>query len=557
MSKPAPEMVSASLGKYEARVEAACRDLQSQRIVERIWDQDHTVWDPDPAEIANRLGWLRSRQVMSDHLGEIRRMVAELVEQGFRDALLLGMGGSSLAAAVFQQTFPTASGAMAVHVLDSIDPMAISSTLERLDLQKTIFIVATKSGGTIETLSLFKFFFQHLIDTVDAETAGARFIAITDPGSGLARIAERLGFRAVLLNDPTIGGRYSALSYFGLIPAAFQGIDIQQLLARAAAVESSTRAVPGIDSNPAAWLGAALAELALAGRDKLTLVLPARIAGLGDWVEQLVAESTGKQGMGILPVVGEVLGEAADYPPDRVFVHFQLGEVCPHAVQLAALQAAGHPVIHLGLQDAHDLAGQFFLWEFAVAVAGSLLGIQPFNQPNVESAKIRAREMLAAFQASGDLPQTAAPPLTPSALEDFLDQAHAGDYIALMAFVCPSETVDRLLLQLRTKLRRQTRLAVTTGYGPRFLHSTGQLHKGDRGNGLFIQLLTADQRDLPIPDEPGAARSAVSFGVLKQAQALGDYQALKDAGRRVMRFSLGADPAAGLEHYLAMPEKSP
>ena len=376
-------------------------------------------------------------------------------------------------------------------------------------------------------------------------------MAITDPGSRLADLAERYGFRATFLNDPNIGGRYSALSYFGLVPAALIGVDVPTLLDRAmtATCNSESCNCPVEGDNNGAWLGAILGELTKAGRDKVTIIAsPATaITSFGDWVEQLIAESTGKEGRGILPVVGEPLGSPDVYGDDRLFVHLRLNDDETHDAAVQALEEAGHPVVRLRLGDRYDLGGQFFLWEMATAVAGHRLGINPFDQPNVEAAKMLVRNMVAEYTETGALPRGETTPLTAEALNEFLAQAQPGDYITLQAYVQPTAETDAALLALRAWLRDRYRLATTVGYGPRFLHSTGQLHKGDAGHGLFIQFTADDPRDAPIPDQAGSPDSTMTFGVLKMAQALGDRQALLDAGRRVIRFHLEDDVVGGLK----------
>ncbi|MBN1178605.1 MAG: bifunctional transaldolase/phosoglucose isomerase [Anaerolineae bacterium] len=528
---------SANLGRYQAAVDAALVEMERERVLARIWEHDHTVWHPEPANIANRLGWLHSPSAMGPEVPRMESLAAALHAEGYTHALLLGMGGSSLAPEVFRKTFGVAEGGLDLAVLDSTDPAAVLAHAERLDLARTLFVVSTKSGVTVETFSFFKFFYNRAADALGAEEAGRHFVAITDPGSQLAEIAARLGFRAVFLNDPNIGGRYSALSFFGLLPAALIGADVRLLLDRAQAAEDVR----------AAWLGAALSELAQVGRDKVTFALSPGIASFGDWLEQLIAESTGKSGRGILPVVGELLGPPEVYGSDRFFVYLRVEGDATYDAALAALAAAGHPVVRFTLQDCYDLGEQMFLWGLATAVAGHRLGIHPFDQPNVESAKVQARRMVDAYKAQGALPEVEPAPLTGAALAAFVAQAGPGDYVALQAYIPPTEATDAALQALRLWLRDRYRLATTVGYGPRFLHSTSQLHKGDGGNGLFVQLTASHPRDVPIPDEAGAPESSITFGVQVDAQALGDRQALLDAHRRVIRFDLGADVVAGLE----------
>jgi transaldolase/glucose-6-phosphate isomerase len=550
------QRLTASLGPYQAVVDAALAEIVEEQIVARIWAHDHTVWKPEPTEITNRLGWLHTAEVMLENLARLHGLVDGVRTDGYTHALLLGMGGSSLAPEVFRRTFGVRDGYLDLAVLDSTDPGAVLTYVEQLDLFKTLFIVATKSGGTVETLSFFKFFYNRVAELVGADEAGAHFVAITDAGSKLDHLARQHGFRTTFLNDPNIGGRYSALSFFGLVPAALVGVDLEELLNRALTMAcdcgSCDCSVVGDDYG--GRLGAIMGELAKAGRDKVTLMTSPAFGSFGDWVEQLIAESTGKEGKGILPVVGEPVGVPGVYGDDRVFVCLRLAEDSTHDATVQVLEDAGHPVVRLHLDDLYDLGGQFFLWEMATVVAGSRLGVNPFDQPNVEAAKVLARRTVAEYQERGALPAGEFAPLTFEALEQFLALAQTEmiaahlprSYVALQAFVQPAPETDMALLTLRVRLRDRTKLATTVGYGPRFLHSTGQLHKGDAGNGLFIQFTADDLQDIPIPDEAGSPDSAMSFGVLKTAQALGDWQALLSAGRRVIRFHLGEDVVGGL-----------
>jgi transaldolase/glucose-6-phosphate isomerase len=541
------EHQSAVLGAYQDGVDEALAEIKQDRIVYRIWSLDHTVWRPDPHEIANRLGWLRSPEMMLENLHTMQALTEIVREDRYTHALLMGMGGSSLAPEVFRKTFGVRKGFLDLAVLDSTDPAAIIEHSQRLDPAHTLFIVATKSGGTEETLSFFKWFYNWTLEREGEKQAGQHFIAITDPGSKLADLAKAYKFRAAFLNDPNIGGRYSALSYFGLVPAALMGVDLELLLERALAASSGCDACVAHGDNPGAWLGTVVGELAQAGRDKLTLVLSPQIESFGNWIEQLIAESTGKDGTGILPVVGEALTGPDAYGEDRLFVHLQVDGDHTHEEALAALGEGGHPVVHLKLRDRYDLGRQFFLWEMATAIAGQRLGIQPFDQPNVEEAKVQARRMAGEYRSTGQLPIVETAPLTREALQNFLADAQPGAYIALQAYIPPTAEAESALGNLQNALRNYTRLATTKGFGPRFLHSTGQLHKGDAGRGLFIQLTADDLQDVPIPDQAGSAQASLTFGALKEAQALGDRQALIDAGRKVIRFHLGSDPIRGLQ----------
>jgi glucose-6-phosphate isomerase len=546
----------------------ALADLAAGDIPARIWSGDFRVWANDPAEISNRLGWLDIANRMQFEVADLTAFADEIMELGLQDAVLMGMGGSSLAPYVFSQTFPPSDRGLRVRVLDSTEPAAIQALMQSVDPEQTLFLVSTKSGTTTETLSFFKYTFNRVAEHVGAEAAGQHFAAITDPGSPLVELARSHGFRRIFANDPNIGGRYSALSYVGMVPAALLGMDVEKLLGGAVAMADGCGADVAADANPAVRLGAAIGELAKQGRDKLTLVASPTMRHFGDWVEQLIAESTGKSGTGILPVVGEPLGAPGVYGPDRVFAVLRTEDEAVDKDALAALQAAGHPLIEIVVPGSYSMGGQMFLWELATAVAGQRLGIQPFNQPNVEAAKEQARKMTDAYRREGELPsevplvhegelsyfagspgpagQETAPASLSRALLDLLNRAQAGSYLALQAYLPPSEEADGALRALRLALRDRTRMAVTVGYGPRYLHSTGQLHKGDAGRGLFLQFTCRHPTDLPIPDQAGEDGSSISFGTLIDAQAMGDRQALADAGRVVGMLDLGSDFLPGL-----------
>ena len=547
------EGMTASLGRYQGRVDAGLHEIRSQAVVKRIWQHDHTVWGSDPTEISNRLGWLHSPERMPANVDRIMALVNGVRADGYTHALLLGMGGSSLAPEVFYKVYGQPAGPSNPHlqlaILDSTDPDMLLDRASELDLEQTLFIVASKSGGTVETVSAFKFFYNQVLGEVGEKEAGDHFIAITDPGSKLTDIASRYHFRDLFLNDPEIGGRYSALSYFGLVPAGLVGVNLEELLERAQTMACNADGCncPVGGDNLGARVGIILGELAKLNRDKLTIVSSPAIAGLGDWVEQLIAESTGKEGKGILPVVGEELGTPDVYGNDRLFVSLRLDGDDNQDAALAALKQAGHPVARLRLKDKYDVGGQFFLWEMATAIAGSRIDIQPFDQPNVEAAKILARRLVKEYVEKGALPEGQTARLSFESLNTFLEQAQEGDYLAIQAYLQPTAEIDAALAKLRQSLRDRLKLATTVGYGPRFLHSTGQLHKGDRGNGLFVQFTSDAVQDVPIPDEAGEPKSSISFAVLQNAQALGDAQALKDAGRRVIRLHLGQEVVNGLE----------
>jgi transaldolase / glucose-6-phosphate isomerase len=536
--------------------------LQKNRVVERILLKDHTLWKPESKGIADRLGWLDSPVAMRRHLAEIAEFVDGVRADGYDFALLMGMGGSSLAPEVFRRIFGRADGFLDLAILDSTDPGAILDRAESLDLKRTLFIVSTKSGGTVETFSFLKYFYNLTAERLGADEAGRHFIAITDPGSALAGLAAAHRFRRCFLNDPMIGGRYSALSFFGLVPAALIGTDVEGFLERAAAAADREFAPPDAGGERSgAFLGALLGELAMQGRDKLTFVFSPAVAPFGDWIEQLIAESTGKEGRGILPIVGEPLAPPAAYGGDRVFVVLRVGEDRTGEPALRLIAAAGHPVIEIGIADPFELGAQCFFWEMATVAAGWRLAINPFDQPDVESAKVVARRMIAAYRETGrippEMPTLEAPGISVygataacapgAALIAFLEQAGPGAYAAVQAYLRPCPETGAALEAFRLRLRDRFCLPVTVGYGPRFLHSTGQLHKGDAGRGLFIQLTADDPRDAPIPDEIGRPEAALTFSVLKAAQVFGDRQALIDAGRRVIRFHLHGDPVGGIK----------
>jgi len=534
---------------------SAASALRSQiakaSILPRIWAHDHTVWKDDPIEIGNRLGWLHLPETMPKQLAEIDRFASSVRDDRFRHVLLLGMGGSSLAPETFALTFGAAQDHPDLTVLDSTHPDAVRAVERRLDLARTLFIVATKSGTTAETLSFFRYFHGQAARACGDDAPGDRFVAITDPGSPLVSLARRHRFRAIFENDPNLGGRYAALSHFGLVPAALLGIDVAELLARSQRTARACAVAQDPDVNPAARLGTFLGASARAGRDKATFVVSDGIASFGNWVEQLIAESTGKEGAGILPVVDEPIGPPTAYRDDRLFVHLCADNDASDDDAVAALGVAGHPVARIDVPDRLEIGGEFFLWELATAIVGHALRTNPFDQPNVESAKAATREMVDAYRETGALPDvpTAAP--TPDGVGAFLDRGGPGDYVALHAYLPPTQAIADGLRALRAAIRDRLHLATTVGFGPRFLHSTGQLHKGDRGNGLFLQLLADPAGDIPIPDEAGGDTSTLTFGALLAAQAGGDRRALTDAGRRVLTLRLDRDGTIEQIQHLA------
>ena len=552
MREEGNKMLSFHLGSHESLVAEALDQIKKEKVIQRIWAQDYTVFGSEPTEITNRMGWLQTVKRMQENFQRFPSLVDSIRADGYTHGLLLGMGGSSLAPEVFSKIFGVKAGYLDIGILDSTDPEAVWGYSNRLDMAKTLFIVSTKSGSTVETLSSFKYFFNQVIDAVGSENTGRHFVAITDPGSPLEALATHHRFRSTFLNDPNIGGRYSALSYFGLVPASLIGMDVNLLLNRAGAMVNicmkDQYAMEG--GNPGALLGIILGELAEEGRDKMTFITSPNLRSYGDWVEQLIAESTGKKGKGILPVMGEPLGPPSSYGNDRLFIYMKLEGDATHDEVVKMLEDAGHPVVVITLYDQYDLGGQIFLWEMATIIATQRLGVNPFDQPNVEASKLLARKMVTDFQEKCASPKDEPAPPDSEALKDFLTQAQPGDYVAIQAYLAPTTSLDAVFRIFRVRLQDRYRLATTVGYGPRFLHSTGQLHKGDRGNGLFIQLTADNPRDVPIPDEPGSSKASISFGVLKKAQAKGDRQALIDGGRRVIHFHLGEEPVQGIKRLM-------
>ncbi len=510
--------------------EQALADLERLDVLARIWARDHTAWKPYPTEIADRLGWLEVAHAMRQHLPDLLAFAEEARREGVRHVVLLGMGGSSLGPEALSRTFGSAPGFPQLIVLDTTVPEAVEAATREIDPASTLFSVSSKSGTTTEPLALYAHFRALVEAAVGAEDAGRRFFAITDAGTPLESMAREQGFRRAFLNPADIGGRYSVLSYFGLTPAALMGLDVGALLDRAVAMMHACGPSAPVRENPAALLGAAMAGHALRGRDKLTLIASPSIAAFGLWAEQLVAESLGKEGRGIVPVEGEPLLDPGCYGDDRQFTYLRLDgdDNAAADASVAAIEAAGRPVVRLALRDRYDLGAEFFRWELATAIAGAMLGVHPFDQPNVQQAKDQTLLALSEFARLGRLPDVDAP----GSLAGLLDTARPGDYLAILAYVRQTPDTDAALSGLRRAVAERCRIATTLGYGPRYLHSTGQVHKGGPDTGLFLLLTDDSAEDAPVPGEP------YSFGTLAEAQALGDLRALQSLGRRVARVRL-------------------
>jgi glucose-6-phosphate isomerase len=544
-----------ALGEATDAYNAAVEYARTDEWATRLFDRDVTLWSNDPdvgTAIADRLGWLDAPAEFADKIPALEGFGDGIVAAGFTTAVIAGMGGSSLAPDVLRRTFGRQEGYLDLRVLDSTDPEAVAAALDDLDPVKTLVIIASKSGTTSEPNAFLEYFWDRAHKALDKvghhayETPGAMMAVITDPGRSLEAIPHHDDFREVFLNPPDIGGRYSALTYVGLVPASLIGLDLDALLASALAMLGACRE-PDPALNPGVSLGIAMGTLAQAGRDKLTFLADDEIASLGAWAEQLIAESTGKHGVGIVPVDLEPLGAPAAYGPDRAFIRLSLagGTDGGRDALADALEAAGHPVIRIDIADPIDLGGEFVRWEVATAIAGAILGIDPFDQPNVEEAKNLTRDVLAKAGRgqpvdTGAAPLTTGDPALADALAAHLGRRAPNAYLALQAFIAPTPARDEALARIRALLRDRTRQATTSGYGPRFLHSTGQLHKGGAPIGWFLQLTADHPDDREIPGWP------YTFGRLIDAQADGDFAALDGHGLPILRIHLGADPDAAL-----------
>jgi glucose-6-phosphate isomerase/transaldolase/glucose-6-phosphate isomerase len=527
--------------ELQSLVNAAGARLSASHAVERLWTRDHRLWKQDPTDITNRLGWLTIIEYMKDQTEELRTFATSAKKRGVRDVVLLGMGGSSLGPEVLRASFGSSRGFPRLWVLDSTVPGWVRQVTQAIDPARSLFILASKSGGTIEVMSLFAHFWERVHQTPGYQ-GGEQFLAITDPGTGLEKLAAEHQFWRIFTSPPDIGGRYSVLSYFGLVPAALMGIDVTQLLTRAAAMAQACRIQSPLGQNPGADLGATMASLAQAGRNKITLIASPQIAAFGLWAEQLLAESTGKEGTGLIPVANEPIVSPTSYGTDRLFVYLRLKGDQNRQLdrQIAGLARQGHPILTLTLQDRYDLAAEFFRWEVATALAGHLLEIHPFDQPNVQESKDNTARVLETIQSTGRLPiQTTATVAQASA--QLKRQCRPGAYVAILAYTTPSSKMEQAIRSLRRALVSHHRVTTTAGYGPRYLHSTGQLHKGGPKSGLFLQLVDPMIPDLRIPGKP------FTFRTLAQAQAAGDIQALEAHEQQAIVLPLGKNPIATIQ----------
>lgn len=547
--------------KLASALTAALDDWKKNDKVKRLWNKDASVWTGDDEN--KWLGWLSVTEEQVANIKSLEMIAGDVKKAGFKHALLLGMGGSSLCPEVLRLTFGKISGFPELHILDSTDPAQIKSIEAQVDLSSTICIVSSKSGSTLEPNIYKQYFFERIKEKVGATEVGNRFIAITDPGSKMQQIAERDKFRKIFMGLPSIGGRYSALSNFGMVPGAVMGVDIPKFLNTTMGMVKACGAATAADGNPGVILGAIMGAGAVQGRDKLTIVASPAIFDLGAWLEQLLAESTGKVGKGIVPVDQEHLAKPELYGQDRIFAYLRLASG-PDAAQDAAidvLEKAGQPVVRISLPDIYHLGQEFFRWEIATAVAGSIIGINAFNQPDVEASKIETKKLTSEYEAQGHLPpespffeadgvqlyadekNAAALKIGKSLTEVIkihLNRLGAGDYFAVLGYIQMNKDHENALQAIRHAVRDTRKVATVLGFGPRFLHSTGQAYKGGPNSGVFLQITCDDVVDLQVPDQK------YTFGTVKAAQARGDFAVLAERGRRALRVHLGKDLDAGL-----------
>ncbi len=547
-------------------VKATVKDWHSNNKMARLWKGDKSLWTNEDED--KWLDWLRVPEDQLAHLQQLSDAAADAAKAGFTHALLLGMGGSSLCPEVLKITFGKQAGHPEMHVLDSTDPAQIKAVEGQIDIAKTLFLVASKSGSTLEPNIFKQYFFDRVQKTVSKENAGWQFIAITDPGSKMQQVAEDDKFRKIFFGLPSIGGRYSALSNFGMVPAAVMGLDLRRFLDRTKEMVQACAGTVPADQNPGAILGAILGTLGNLGRNKVTIITSPGLHDLGAWLEQLLAESTGKLGKGLIPVDREKIGSPGVYGNDRIFVYLRLNNAVDptQETQIDALRKSSHPIVNINVADIYDIGQEFFRWEIATAVAGSILGINAFNQPDVEASKIATRQITEAYEKSGSLPPES-PILEEDGIKLFTDErnaanlkalagsqqslvgllrAHlnqlgAGDYLGLLAFIEMNNAHEESLQTIRHTVRDRKRVATCLGFGPRFLHSTGQAYKGGPNSGVFLQITCDNAVDLPVPGQK------YTFGVVKAAQARGDFQVLAERKRRALRVHLPADVKAGLE----------
>ncbi len=548
-----------------ATVKATIADWQSDGKIKRLWNRDASLWTGD--DESKWLGWLDIVEEQISQHEQLQKLAKEVQARGFEHVLLLGMGGSSLCPEVLRMTFGRIPHFPVLHVLDSTDPAQVKAFEHQIDIAKTLFIVSSKSGSTLEPNIFKQYFFERTKQTVGANKAGSHFVAVTDPGSKMQQVAEGDRFLHVFFGRPSIGGRYSALSNFGMVPAAVMGLDTRKFLSRTAEMVHACGAGAAVEENPGVMLGIILGVAAKAGRDKVTLITSPGIADLGAWLEQLLAESTGKIGKGIIPVDREHMGAPEVYGNDRVFAYVRLenGANADQDAHVAAIEEAGYPVIRVSMADIYELGAEFFRWEIATAVAGSIIGINAFNQPDVEASKVATRNLTSEYEKSGALPAEK-PVLEDAGVKLFTDEkntaelakaagndkslagylkAHlarikAGDYFAVLGYIQMNEEHEQSLQTIRHAVRDKKRVATCLGFGPRFLHSTGQAYKGGPNSGVFLQITCDDAVVLPVPGQK------YTFGVVKAAQARGDFQVLAERGRRALRVHLGSNLKAGL-----------
>ncbi|MGH7884143.1 MAG: hypothetical protein ACRENO_00450 [Thermodesulfobacteriota bacterium] len=547
------------LSDYKKDIKSQLKEFKKKKYLEKFFNFNYFLWSQNPDEITNRLGWLYIHSVMLDAVSDIESFAEEIKNEGYRDILLLGMGGSSLSSDVFKDIFGIKKGFPDLTIVDTTDPDFIYELRKRIDLKKTLIIVSTKSGSTVETLSAMKFFYNEF----GGKNAGKHFIGITDPGSKLLKIADDFKFRKIFVNDPNIGGRFSVLSYFGLVPASLMGVDIGKVLKSASSICSGLNHQDAdYFDNPALRLGTILGVLSKHGRDKLTFVFSKKLYSFGYWAEQLIAESTGKNGVGIMPVLDQKNFSKEYLSDDRLFIVFTTPDDKKTEKRMCEITGQKQPLIKIVVDDINQLGAEFFRFEFATSVAGSIMGINPFDQPDVESAKIMTKKFLDELGKSAN-PKKKKYDFEKNELkfcsnisfisfEDLINKIRSGkqSYISIHAYINPDFQNKNKLAKLRDRLEDQSHLPVTLGFGPRFLHSTGQLHKGDKGKGLFIQLVGENNHGVSIPDELGSNNSRISFGLLKKAQAAGDYMALDSKNRPVVTVYLSSDTPGDIQKII-------